>query len=92
MELILSVVRENLPKHMWFGNFAVEPSGDPSRVNVLYQDHKSTILLQNNGILSRGKGSKHVHTRYFFVTEDQTKEIYDAILGLVIVHLAIALA
>ena len=59
-------VGKKLPKHLWLGNVVVEQSGDPSQVHVLYQDNKSTILLQNNGRLSCRKGSKQFHIRYFF--------------------------
>ena len=49
-------VGEKLPKNLWFRSlFAVEQSGDPSQMQVLYQDNKSAILLQNNGRLSCGK-------------------------------------
>ena len=33
------------------------------------QDNQSTILLENNGRFSAGKGSKHIDIRYFFVTD-----------------------
>ena len=42
-------VGEKLPKHLWFRNFAVEQSGDPLQVHVLFQGNKSSIFLQNNG-------------------------------------------
>ena len=54
---------------MWFRNFVVEQAGDPAQVHVLYQDNKSTILLQFNGRLSCRKGSKHIYIRYFFLTD-----------------------
>ena len=69
-------VGEKLPKHLWFRNFVVEQIGDPSQVHVLYQDNQSTIPLQNNGRLSCRKGSKHIHIRYFFITDRiEQKEI-----------------
>ena len=62
-------VGEKLPTHLWLRNFVIEQSGDPSQVRVLYQDNKSAILLQNKGRLSYCKGSKHIHIRYFFITD-----------------------
>ena len=36
--------------------------------NILYQDNKSSILLKTNGKASRGKRTKHINIRYFFIT------------------------
>ena len=36
--------------------------------NVLYQDNKSSILLETNGRTSAGKRSRALNIRYFFVT------------------------
>ena len=66
-------VGEKLPTHLWFRNFVVEQTGDPSQVHVLYQDNKSTILLKNNSRFSYQKVSKNIHIRYFFIT-DQIKQ------------------
>ena len=40
---------------------------------ILYQDNKSTILLQENGRKSAGKQSRALNVRYFFLT-DQVKK------------------
>ena len=37
--------------------------------NVLFQDNKSAILLEKNGKASSGKRTKHIHIRYFFITD-----------------------
>ena len=66
-------VDEKLPKHLWFKKFVVQQLDDPGQVHVLYQDNKSTILLQNNGRLSCRKGSKHIHIKYLFIA-DQIKQ------------------
>ena len=66
-------VGKKLSKYLGFRNFAAEQSGDPSQVHVLYHDNNSSIVLQNNVTLSCGKGSKHIHIRYFFIT-DQIKQ------------------
>ena len=36
---------------------------------MLYQDNEAAILLENNGRMSCGKGTKHIHIRYFFITD-----------------------
>jgi hypothetical protein len=47
--------------------------GGVSTEDVLYQDNEATMLLQKNERMSCGKGSKHIHIRYFFIT-DQIKQ------------------
>ena len=37
--------------------------------NLLYQDNKSTILLAKNGRMSAGKASRHIHHRFFLITD-----------------------
>jgi hypothetical protein len=37
--------------------------------NVLFQDNKSSILLEKNGKASSSKRMKHINIRYFFITE-----------------------
>jgi hypothetical protein len=37
--------------------------------NVLFQDNKSSILLENNGKASSSKRTKHINVRYFFITD-----------------------
>jgi hypothetical protein len=68
-------VGERLPKHIWFRYFRLAQGGD-NREDVLYQDNQAAMLLQNNGRMSCGKGSKHIHIRYFFITDKiNSKEI-----------------
>ena len=35
----------------------------------VYQDNESAILLEENGMQSVGKGSRHINIKYFFVTD-----------------------
>jgi len=37
--------------------------------NILYQDNKSSILLETNGKASSSKRTKHINIRYFFITD-----------------------
>ena len=68
-ETELVVVGERLPKHIWFRYFSSNQSNNPTQIDTLYQDNTSTMLLENNGRLSCGKGSKHINIRYFFITD-----------------------
>jgi hypothetical protein len=66
---------ERLPKCTWFRYFRIA-QGEAVKEDILMQDNKSTMLLQKNGHFSVGKGSKHIHIRYFFATDKiQKKEI-----------------
>jgi hypothetical protein len=42
--------------------------------NVLFQDNKSSILLENNGKASSSKRTKHINIWYFFITDRVSKE------------------
>jgi hypothetical protein len=64
---------ERMPKCTWFRYFRIE-QGEPIKEDLLMQDNKSMILLQKNGIFSVGKGSKHIHIRYFFTTDKIEKK------------------
>ena len=57
---------------MWCKYF-MEAQGYTIESNVLYQDNKSTILLAKNGRMSAGKNSKHIHHRFFLVTDKIAK-------------------
>jgi hypothetical protein len=41
--------------------------------NIVYQDNKSSILLEKNGKSSSGKRTKHINMRYFFITDRVAK-------------------
>ena len=42
--------------------------------NILYQDNKSSILLEMNGKASSGKRTNHINIRYFFITDRVKRE------------------
>jgi hypothetical protein len=42
--------------------------------NILFQDNKSSILLEKNGKASSSKHTKHINIRYFFITDRVSKE------------------
>jgi hypothetical protein len=47
----------------------MEAQGYQVQDNILFQDNKSTILLEKNGKASSSKRTKHVNIRYFFITD-----------------------
>ena len=46
----------------------------------VYQDNQRAILLENNGVKSVGKGTRHIKIKYFFATDkikdDELKVIW----------------
>jgi len=61
-------VAEVLPQILWTRYF-LEAQGYSSENTILYQDNKSSILLQNNGKASSSKRTRHINIRYYFVTD-----------------------
>ncbi len=57
-----------MPSILWTRNF-LEAQGYKIHENVLYQDNKSSILLEKNGRASSSKHTRHIAIRYFFVTD-----------------------
>ncbi|CAJ1936841.1 unnamed protein product [Cylindrotheca closterium] len=51
----------------------MEWQGYPIEKNILYQDNKSAILLEENGCKSAGKRSQAINIRYFFITDQVEK-------------------
>ena len=58
---------------LWTKHF-MEAQGYTIEDNILHQDNKSTILLQENGRKSAGKRSRALNVRYFFLTDQVNKE------------------
>ena len=61
-------VYDVLPQVLWTKQF-LEEQGRLDTTTVVYQDNRSSILLERNGISSSTKRMKHMHIRYFYVTE-----------------------
>ena len=57
-----------MPSICWTRYF-VEAQGYKVNDNVLFQDNKSAMLLAKNGKASSSKRTKHIHIRYFFITD-----------------------
>ena len=52
----------------------MEAQGYDIDENILYQDNKSTMLLETNGRTSAGKQSRAINVRYFFLTDQIQQE------------------
>jgi hypothetical protein len=65
----LVAVDDCMPAICWTRYF-LEAQGYRVTENIVYQDNKSAILLERNGKASSSKRTtKHIHIRYFFVTD-----------------------
>jgi hypothetical protein len=61
-------VDDLMPQMMWTGYF-LKAQGVAVVDTVLYQDNKSSILLEKNGKASSGKRTRHINIRFFFVAD-----------------------
>ena len=57
-----------MPAICWTRYF-MEAQGYKVIDNILFQDNKSAMLLAKNGKASSSKRTKHIHIRYFFITD-----------------------
>ena len=57
-----------MPQMLWTLYF-LEAQGYKIDDNLLYQDNKSSILLETNGRGSSGKRTRHINVRYFFIAD-----------------------
>ena len=64
-----------LPKRAWPRHPRLAQGG-PIKEDVLLQDNKSAVLLQENHPCSTGEGMEHVHVRFYFATDKiRSKEL-----------------
>jgi hypothetical protein len=64
----LVAVNDVMPQILWTRNF-LSNQGIDLKDNIVYQDNKSAILLENNGRGSSSKRTRHIDIRYFFVKD-----------------------
>jgi hypothetical protein len=62
-----------MPAIRWTRYFT-KAQGYGVKDNVLFQDNKSSIILEKNGKASSSKRTKHINIRYFFITDIVSKE------------------
>jgi hypothetical protein len=62
-----------MPAICWTSYF-MKAQGYAAKYNVLFQDNKSSILLEKNRKASSSKRTKHINIRYFFIIDRVIKE------------------
>jgi hypothetical protein len=65
-------VNDMMPSILWTRYF-LKAQGHEVSDNVIFQDNKSTMLLERNGKASSSKRTKHINVRYFFITDRISK-------------------
>ena len=61
-------VNDVLPQVLWTWNFLLAQGWEVNETAV-YQDNKSAILLETNGVASSSKRTRHIDIRYYFVKD-----------------------
>ena len=77
-ETNIVAVGEKLTRFIWFQYFWEAQTGYANE-DVLYQDNKSGILLESNGIHLAGKGSKYIPIYYYLITDQIKKKEFKII-------------
>ena len=67
-EYELVAIHDVLSDILWSKNFLEDQVLDGNN-NIVYQDNKSALLLELNGIKSKGNRSKHIKHHYFFIKD-----------------------
>jgi hypothetical protein len=65
-------VDDMMPSILW-ARYFLKAQGYKVNDNVIFQDNKSTMLLERNGKASSSKRTKHINVRYFFITDRISK-------------------
>lgn len=61
-----------MPSILWTRYF-LKSQGYKVSDNIIFQDNKSTMLLERNGKASSSKRTKHINIHYFFITDRISK-------------------
>ena len=65
-------VDDMMPSILWTRYF-LKAQGYKVNDNIVFQDNKSTMLLERNGKASSSKRTKHINVRYFLITDRISK-------------------
>jgi hypothetical protein len=71
-EAELVFVDDCMPVILWSRYFLLEQGYNVGE-NILFQDNRSAMLLEKNGKASSSERTKHIHIRYYFVTDRISK-------------------
>ena len=64
----LVVAANNLMPIILWTNYFLEAQGYNHQDTILYQDNQSAILLEKNSRKSSSKRTKHLNSRFYFIT------------------------
>ena len=63
------IVADDLMPHILWTDYFLNWQGYNAKDTILYQDNKSSILLEKNGKKSSSKSTNHIAIRYYFITD-----------------------
>ena len=66
---IVGAADDSMPPVCWTRYFIMEAQGYKIVDNLMYQDNKSSILLEKNGKALSSKRTKHIYVRCFSITD-----------------------
>ena len=64
---------DNMMSSILWTRYFLNHQGYKVNDNIIFQDNKSSMLLERNGKASSGKRTKHINVRYFFITDQISK-------------------
>ena len=67
------VATDEIISPMIWTQLFLKVQGYPIKENILYQDNKSTMLMETNRCKSAGKHSCHLNIQYFYVADQKAK-------------------
>ena len=59
--------------YVLWGEYFTESLGYTVHINVLFQDNKLTMVLENNDGISNGKRNKYIKDSYFLIVDEIEK-------------------
>ena len=62
-----------MPYNVWFKRFLLD-QGYELQDNIYYQDNKSALWLERNGLRLSGEKFRHIHIRYYFSKDILVRE------------------
>ena len=65
---------DNLLNQVIWTRYFLKEQGYTIHNNFIYQDNQSTIKLENNGKKSSSNRKRHIHIRYYFITDRIIKQ------------------
>jgi hypothetical protein len=70
---------DDFMREICWTHYFMKAQGYDVKDNVLFQDNKSSIILEKNGKASSSKRKKQINIQYFFITDITIKEVVSVV-------------